>query len=457
MEYTDKVTEETARAEEKLAILKLKTENVFHSPPGKLLSQGGLLGRGSQGGFEEAAFNRDVEHLNLSGNLNSLLNNEAGTSPSRITEQNKEVSVTVEKVAPQDPETLKNSSKTPEVKKTKEQSSLPTGNQETHLNGPPQPRFSPAAPIVQEAAVTPDETVWAGQVEAARIRIHADSQELAEELGSLPGQPGKAAITTIEKMAENIDKDLGGFDQLVAQYALAVPAGCRDQILTQGAAHRLQLGQELREIKRKLRGFSYAVQQKSQDPSERPRSFIEKIKLPTYSGQLEAWPDFLKAWSDITAPERMTDAVELLCLRQHIPQEARDLLDGVQDMETAWSRLKRKYGDRDLIILHVTKRLNSINLSVQSYEQVEKLALECERAVTLLKYFNAESLLLNDFELVARLSSKLPASLLLSWDVSCSERGGDSPASCSSIPTTAARRSASCSASPARRPRPAPC
>ena len=43
--------------------------------------------------------------------------------------------------------------------------------------------------------------------------------------------------------------------------------------------------------------------------SDRPRSYIEKIKLPTFSGKLEAWPDFLKTWSDITGPEKMTEAV----------------------------------------------------------------------------------------------------------------------------------------------------
>ena len=423
MDYTDKVTEETTRAEEKLAMLKLQLdrENVFLPPMGDRLNQGGLLSRGSQGGFEEAAFRNDLDMLNLSGSQTALLNKEAlVTVEKEVFLQQPPVTSMTRLQPPLEPE---------KVQKTHTQSTLLPGTEETHQDRPLHRTESSTAPTAQEGETSPEEAVWAGQVEAARIRIQADSQELAEELHSLPAQPGRAAIEAIREMAANIDKDLGGFDQLQAQYALAVPAGRRDQTLKQGAALRLQLGQELRDIKRKLRGYSYTVQQNCQEPSERPRSFIEKIKLPTYSGQLEAWPDFLKAWSDITAPEKMTDAVELLCLRQHIPQEARDLLDGVQDMVTAWSRLKRKYGDRDLMILHVTRRLNCITLSGQSYEQVEKLALECERAVTLLKHFNAETLLLNDFELVAKLSSKLPSSLLLSWDVSCSERGGDSPAS----------------------------
>ena len=419
MDYTDKVTEETTRAEEKLAALKLQLdrENVFQSPVGQRLSQGGLLSRGSQGGFEEAAFSRDIDMLNLSGNQSVLLNKDA------------EVTVEKEVLLQQPPGTHK--TRLPPPLQPEKVHPLPVlpGAKESHKQKTPHRTEKSTAPSALEAEISPEEAVWAGQVEAARIRIQADFQELGEELHSLPAQPGRTAVAAIGEMAASIEKDLGGFDQLQAQYALAVPAGRRDQTLKQGAALRLQLGQDLRDIKRKLRGYSYAVLPNHQETSERPRSFIEKIKLPTYSGQLEAWPDFLKAWSDITAPEKMTDAVELLCLRQHIPQEARDLLDGVQDMVTAWSRLKRKYGDRDLMILHVTRRLNSITLSGQSFEQVEKLALECERAVTLLKHFNAETLLLNDFELVARLSSKLPSSLLLSWDVSCSERGGDSPAS----------------------------
>ena len=44
-------------------------------------------------------------------------------------------------------------------------------------------------------------------MEAARIRIQANSQELAEELHRLPAQPGRTAIAAIGEMAANIDKD----------------------------------------------------------------------------------------------------------------------------------------------------------------------------------------------------------------------------------------------------------
>ena len=35
---------------------------------------------------------------------------------------------------------------------------------------------------------------------------------------------------------------------------------------------------------------------------------------------------------------------------------------------TARSRLKKKYGDRDLMILHVARRMNSITLSGLSFD-----------------------------------------------------------------------------------------
>ena len=288
---------------------------------------------------------------------------------------------------------------------------------------------SPPAPAQQSTGqqspvTSAQRTLLVGQVEAARTRVQADLDDLREEIDKLPTKVTAPALAALTNMGDDIDKELSSLDLLLSQCVVGAP----DQI-GQGLEERLMLTNQLRDAKKRLR--KQATGLTTADDSKmvpKHRTQLEKIKLPTFSGQLESWPDFLKTWADLTVPEAMTDATELLCLRQHIPPEAVELLEGVQDMKVAWERLKRKYGDRDLMILHVTKRLNSVTLAGPIYEQVEKLAQECERAVTLLTHFKASELLHNDFELVAKLSSKLPSTLLHTWDMSCRQRGGESPA-----------------------------
>ena len=470
MEYTDRVTEQTTKAEQRIEVMRLECLEVFQEVGENRLGRGNLLSRGSQGGFEEAGFSRDLELLNLSGNSGQTVSKQLVEGRERgeeALEAARQEAVRQEaasrdaarqeaasrEVAGQEAvrleaarqETARLEGVRQEAARQEVLSNLATRGNGTPASLPPLHISRSAAPAGGELArqqeveapgqqqeayqVSPEEAVLAAQVQAARKRILEDLGELAEELKDCQARPGRQAVASLGDLAASIDREIGALDKLLAQKAIATPADRRGRALQEGEEMRLSLGQELRVSKRKIRGMSSSDSHTSGQPGDRPRSYIEKIKLPTFSGKLEAWPDFLKTWSDITAPEKMTNAVELLCLRQHVPKEAVELLDGVQDMETAWSRLKRKYGDKDLMILHVTRRLSGVSLTGPHYEQVEKLAMECERAVTLLNHFQAETLLQNDFELVARLSSKLPANLLLGWDVSCTERGGEAPSS----------------------------
>ena len=508
MGYTDKVTEQTAKAEQRIEIMRVDSAEVFQDVGESRLGRGSLLSRGSQGGFEEAGFRGDLEQLNLSGNSShtAAKHREEGGNQEEARQEAARQETIRQETAGQEAareeavrqkaaleeaerqeaerqeadrqETARQEAAQQEVRKQEvarqeavrleaareeaarqevarqEAARQEAARQEATREEGVRLEARRQEAASQEAArhqvdaqdrqagapclahehqqlgqISPEEAVLAAQVQSAGRRIREDLGELAEELQSCQTRPGRQAVNALGELATCIDRDLGVLDKLLAQRAMATPEDRRGRTLQEGEDMRLRLGQELRGSRRKIRGMASIDSLSSGQPVDRPRSFIEKIKLPSFGGKLEAWPDFLKTWADITAPERMTDAVELLCLRQHIPQEAVELLDGVQDMETAWSRLKRKYGDKDLMILHVTRRLNGVCLTGPHYEQVEKLAVECERAVTLLNHFQAEALLQNDFELVARLSSKLPANLLLSWDVSCTERGGESPAS----------------------------
>ena len=81
MEYTDKVTEQSARAETRIEIMKAESSEVFQDVGENRLGRGSLLSRGSQGGFKEAGFTGDLQQLNLSGN--------SGQNPAKVESRKK--------------------------------------------------------------------------------------------------------------------------------------------------------------------------------------------------------------------------------------------------------------------------------------------------------------------------------------------------------------------------------
>ena len=146
------------------------------------------------------------------------------------------------------------------------------------------------------------------------------------------------------------------------------------------------------------------------EPRTSRRVFLERTKLPTFSGKVEEWPDFSKQWKELTKDEGFPDVIALSKLRDCLPVEGKELLVGVETMETAWSKLARMFGDRKIGILTVQKRLNALVLVGEDYAKIEKLVREVDRAQNLLRSLGAPNQLTQDFEMVGRLIAKLPKS-----------------------------------------------
>merc|ERR1711951_281842 len=68
------------------------------------------------------------------------------------------------------------------------------------------------------------------------------------------------------------------------------------------------------------------------------RVFLERTKLPTYSGKVEEWPDFSKQWKELTKNEGFPEVIALSKLRDSLPAEGKDLLIGVESLDIAWSK-----------------------------------------------------------------------------------------------------------------------
>ena len=134
----------------------------------------------------------------------------------------------------------------------------------------------------------------------------------------------------------------------------------------------------------------------------------ERTKLSVFSSKVEKWPDLSKLWQELTKGEGFPDAISLSKLRNSVPTEGKELLVGVESLEVAWAKLTKRYGDKKIGILTVQRRLNSLVLTGEDFDRIEKLAREVDRAQNLLRSLGAPNQLTQDFEMVGRLVAKLP-------------------------------------------------
>ena len=81
------------------------------------------------------------------------------------------------------------------------------------------------------------------------------------------------------------------------------------------------------------------------------KPFMEKLKLPTFSGKVKEWPEFRAVWKELFAG--YPDSIQLQHLKSHIPAADARRITGIKNMEATWTRLGKIYGDTDLNIITV--------------------------------------------------------------------------------------------------------
>ena len=98
---------------------------------------------------------------------------------------------------------------------------------------------------------------------------------------------------------------------------------------------------------------------------------------------------------DLQKDQNTTDANQLRQLREKLPKTDQEMISGIGPqnggIKAAFDRLEREYGDRDLNILTVQKRLDSFcPKAKESHAKIEELCHEVERAGNLLRGMGAE-------------------------------------------------------------------
>ena len=260
-------------------------------------------------------------------------------------------------------------------------------------------------------------------IERKRSSIRERLRNLEQEIGELSPTSRDALYRDVEQSMEKIEREM---EDLHARYAeAAVHADPLELTAMMEAEDADSQNQEdaMRNMKASFRRKKARVvaPERSTPGVGQRYTHLERVKLPEFDGKFESWPRFRQEWSDLQTGQGTTDAIQLRQLREKLPRNAQDLICGIGPdnggITAAFSRLEREYGDRDLNILTVQRRLDSFQPKAkESHARVEELCLEVERAGNLLEGMGAMRELERERGLIGRLVNKLPMMYQNLWD-----------------------------------------
>jgi hypothetical protein len=151
-------------------------------------------------------------------------------------------------------------------------------------------------------------------------------------------------------------------------------------------------------------------------PAGTSRSKLEKIKLPQFSGKCEEWGDFKRVFEELIGPENYAPILYLTQLRSRLPTEALARVEGVTAVDDAWDRLDKRYGDVQLTVITIQRRLAEMALTKTApHDKLEQMCQELERATTALRSVGRLGVLADDYRLVSTLLRKLPPTYQDRW------------------------------------------
>ena len=144
--------------------------------------------------------------------------------------------------------------------------------------------------------------------------------------------------------------------------------------------------------------------------------FLERVKLPQFSGSIEDYGEFKCQFQELCRGEQYTGVIELAQLRQKLPKDAVALLVGLVTPDAAWARLDESYGNVDLQVFAALKRLRAFRPSKTAVQgQVVELAIAVQRCLTVLRALSREQDFLFDRETLAEVIDALPADSQQRW------------------------------------------
>ena len=143
---------------------------------------------------------------------------------------------------------------------------------------------------------------------------------------------------------------------------------------------------------------------------------LKKVDPPTFSGNEVDFPEFERKWLAIVVPAYLPEEAEIDRLRDALPDEAKDMLTGINKISKAWDVLKKRFGDKDLISTKLKNELKSLSSTAKTdHEKIINLVIKIRSLVSRLETLGASDALKYDGEFVSAIYFQLPDRQKTEW------------------------------------------
>ena len=254
------------------------------------------------------------------------------------------------------------------------------------------------------------------QVTAILVGLEETAHELSEE--SVTGTMDwlKAELDVVELKLKEIEK------VEMDSWMLTTRTRGRSERATRSEAwtkwHQ-QICGKITSLKRQVWKSSAqqaAVVAPSRVSCHRTGGFLERVKLPTFTGHQEDYGEFKIQFLEMCRGEAYSAVIELAQLRQKLPKEALGLLVGLTDPSAAWKRLDERYGNREMSVIVALKRLKAFRPGkTASYDQIMEIAVAVQRCYTVLLALGKEKELIRDRETLSEVIGLMPSEAQQRW------------------------------------------
>ena len=142
----------------------------------------------------------------------------------------------------------------------------------------------------------------------------------------------------------------------------------------------------------------------------------EKMKLPSFSGNIRNYARFKRDFKDIVLPLYPDPIHQIFVIKENcLKGPARTLIENMEDMDAIWNRLDDKYGDRIDLVDVVIKELEGLpSMKGNEDQKFVQLVDALEKGLLDLEAINARQEIANAYT-IKLVESKISRQLYLTW------------------------------------------
>ena len=156
---------------------------------------------------------------------------------------------------------------------------------------------------------------------------------------------------------------------------------------------------------------------------EQTLAHIKRVELPQLSGKVEDFWEWRGVFRALVTDASPPPPLYLHQLRTHLKGDAKEMIQGITNIEDAWQVLDMQFGDTSAAIVTITTKLRHLKLGGAPHEKLESLARGVQQAITSLHEVGAEALLASDFSLIGCLVEKLAPAQAEKWNEHVAKSG----------------------------------